>query len=127
MRRLHVPQNQNITFSIPILTTGITECTLIAIGKSGYKLDLANANGNISIEGVGPRESDQSPPGLRRCSVDFALRPVTLEGRGFEPRRPCQSKSLTSRHFGGFVFSVVALDSCDSGPARIRRPAVHCC
>ena len=40
-----------VNSQIPILTTGMTEGTLIGtIGKGGCKLDLANANGNITIE-----------------------------------------------------------------------------
>jgi hypothetical protein len=40
-----------VTSDLPILTTGVTEGTLTGtIGKGGCKLDLANANGNISIE-----------------------------------------------------------------------------
>ena len=40
-----------VNTDLPILTTGMTEGTLIGtIGKGGCKLDLANANGNISIE-----------------------------------------------------------------------------
>ena len=40
-----------VTTDLPILTTGVTEGTLIGtIGKGGCKLDLVNANGNISIE-----------------------------------------------------------------------------
>jgi len=40
-----------VTSQIPILTTGVTEETLAGtIGKGGCKLDLVNANGNITIE-----------------------------------------------------------------------------
>lgn len=40
-----------VNSQIPILTTGMAEGTLVGtIGKGGCKLDLANSNGNITIE-----------------------------------------------------------------------------
>jgi hypothetical protein len=40
-----------VNSQIPILTTGVTEETLVGtIGKGGCKLELANSNGNITIE-----------------------------------------------------------------------------
>jgi DUF4097 and DUF4098 domain-containing protein YvlB len=40
-----------ISSQLPITTNGMTEDTMIGtIGKGGCRLDLANANGNITIE-----------------------------------------------------------------------------